>query len=424
MGWWGKKKQFERVPVDALQPGMHVSLAERWLDHPFLLNEFTLESEEQIRIIIGLGMTSVLWCRDASDKGPREIDPERPRGPSWQDLVSQARAQREERRARTDQSKTRTANAARAYAAASGELRGAFALADSSPATAVKKALGIVTEAAAAFNSESELSIVLLSDQLSGSNLHTHSLNVMLLSLLLAKAHDVKGDGLDQIGLGALFHDVGLLRVPNAVRMKPESEWTKADRDYMQMHTDLGAKMTLNLPEFTSLARAIVAMHHEHWDGSGYPFKLAGEKIPPFVHYVTIANRYDELCNPHRVQDALSPAQALSHMFKIEGKNFNPATLARLVKCLGVYPPGTLVELSNGAVGLVTTVNRDQTLRPLVTIWQEGCKSDDAPVIDLAIETEIKISRALRPAELEPEVREFLNPRSRTAYFYAKAVAG
>lgn len=423
MALWGKKKQFERIPVDALQPGMHVSLAERWLDHPFLLNEFTLESEEQIRIIIGMGMTTVLWCREASDKGPREVDPERPRGPALNDLVNQARAQREERRLKTDQSKRRTANAAKAYAAASGELRNAFSLAYSSPATAVQKALSIVTDAAEAFNSESELSIVLLSDQLAGSNLHTHSINVMLLSLLIAKADDVTGTALNKIGLGALFHDIGLLRVPDAVRMKPESEWTKADREFMQMHTDLGAKMTFNLPEFCSLTRAIVAMHHELWDGGGYPFKLAGEKIPPYVHYVSVANRYDELCNPHRLQDAFSPAQALSHMFKIESRNFNPATLARLVKCLGVYPPGSLVELSNGAIGLVTSVNRNDTLRPLVTIWQEGCTPDDAPIIDLAIETEIKIARALRPAELEQEVRDFLNPRSRTAYFYAKAVA-
>ncbi len=423
MGFWGKKKTFERVPVDALQPGMHVSLAERWLDHPFLLNEFTLESEEQIRIIIGLGMTSVLWCREASDKEPRPVDAERPRGPGWEDLVTQAREQREERRLKTDQAKNRTAGAAKAYAAASSELRGAFAQAYSSPATALKKALGIVTDVAGAFNSDSELSIVLLSDRLAGSNLHTHSINVMLLSLMIAKAQGVGGQALNELGLGALFHDIGMLRVPDAVRMKPEAEWTKADRDYMQMHTDLGTKMTLNLPEFGTLARPVVAMHHEHWDGSGYPFKLAGEKIPPFVRFVAVANRYDELCNPPHLQDSMPPSLALARMFKIENKNFDPVSLACLIKCLGVYPPGSLVELSNGAVGLVSSVNRDNTLRPLVTIWQENCKPEDAPIVDLAVETELKIERSLRPGDLEPKVQEFLNPRARTAYFYAKTVA-
>jgi len=422
VGFWGKKKHFERISVDALQPGMHVSLAERWLDHPFLLNEFTLESEEQIRIIIGLGMTNVLWCRDASDKGPREVDPQRPRGPAWTDLVAQARSLREERRQKNDRSRERTVSAAKAYATASTELRSAFAQAYSSPQTAVKKALGIVADVADAFNSDQEISIVLLSDRLAGSSIHAHSINVMLLSLLIAKAQGIDGQGLNEIGLGALFHDIGMLKVPDAIRMKPEGEWTRADHDFMRMHTDLGTKMTLNLPEFNTTSRAVVAMHHENFDGSGYPFKLSGEKIPPAVRFVSVADRYDELCNPLRTLDGIPPAQALSRMFKIENKNYDPAALASLIKCMGVYPPGSLVELSNGAVGLVTSVNRENTLRPLVTLWQEGCKPEDAPIVDLAVEPELKIERSLRPAELEPAVRDFLNPRARTAYFYAKAV--
>ena len=95
MGFWGKKKYFKRISVDALQPGMHISVAERWLDHPFLLNEFTLETQEQIRLIIGLGMTNILWCSEASDAVPREVIADRPRGPSWPDLVSQARKERD-----------------------------------------------------------------------------------------------------------------------------------------------------------------------------------------------------------------------------------------------------------------------------------------------------------------------------------------
>jgi len=256
------------------------------------------------------------------------------------------------------------------------------------------------------------------------SNLHTHSVNVMLLSLLIAKARDASAQDLKDIGLGALFHDIGMLRVPDAVRMKEESERTSADQSYMQLHTDLGTKMTLNLPDFTAPARSVVAMHHEHYDGSGYPFKLAGEKIPLFARYAAIANRYDNLCNPARLEDAIPPAQALSRMYKIEGSHFDQPALASFIKSMGVYPPGSIVELSNGALGLVTSVNRSNTLRPLVALWQEGVKAEDAPLIDLGVETEVKIVRSLRPADLEPEVRDYLNPRARTAYFYSKAVSG
>ena len=423
MGLWGKKKNFTRIPVEQLQPGMHVSLAERWWDHPFLLNEFTLEGEEQINLIRGLGMTSVLWCEAASDQKPLEAASPAPALPSGAELVARARVQREERRRKTGQARDRTVGAGKAYLAAAAQLREAFSLAYSAPRAAVEKAMGIVTDVADAFASNDDVSIVLLTDRMSSSNLHTHAINVMLLTLLIAKSHQEGAADLKDIGIGALFHDVGKLKVPDAVRMKPEGDWSRADHNYMQMHCELGAKLTLNLPEFGPGARAIVAMHHEHFDGSGYPFKLAGEKIPLLARYAAVADRYDELCNPVRMHDGITPSEALSRMYKGEGAFFDTAVLSRFIKSMGVYPPGSLVELSNGAVGLVTSVNRDNALRPMVTLWQENTKPENAPIIDLAVEPELNVKRSMRIGELEPEVREYLNPRARTAYFYAKAAA-
>lgn len=423
MGLWGKKKEFTRIPVEQLQPGMHVSLAERWWDHPFLLNEFTLESEEQIHLIRGLGMTGVLWCEAASDKGPRESAGPPARDVSGADLLARARAKREERRGKATQARERTLGAEKAYLHAASELRDAFAAAHSSPQAAVDKAMGIVAEVAGAFSSNQDVSIMLLSDRMASSNLHTHAINVMLLSLMIGKSQQMGEGALNQLGLGTLFHDIGKLKVPDAVRMKPEADWTRADHAYMQMHTELGAKMTFTLPEFSPAARAVVAMHHEHWDGSGYPFKLAGDKIPAAARLSAVADRYDDLCNPARMHDGISPSEALSRMYTAEGAHFDPEALARFIKAMGVYPPGSLVELSNGAVGLVTSVNRDSALRPLVTVWQAGTKAEEAPVIDLAVEPELGIKRALRVSELEPEVRDYLNPRARTAYFYARAAA-
>jgi HD-GYP domain-containing protein (c-di-GMP phosphodiesterase class II) len=423
MGLWGKKKDYVRVPVEQLQPGMHVSLAERWWDHPFLLNEFTLENEGQISLIRALGMTSVLWCEAASDKKPLDAGQPPAPLPSGAELVARARAQREERRRKTGQARERTVGAGKAYLAAATQLREAFSLACSAPRAAVDKAMGIVTEVADAFASNDEVSIVLLTDRMSSSNLHTHAINVMLLTLLIAKAHNAGDADLKDIGLGALFHDVGKLKVPDAVRMKPEADWTRADHNYMQMHCELGAKLTLNLPEFGPGARAIVAMHHEHWNGSGHPFKLAGEKIPLLARYAAVADRYDELCNPMRMQDSITPSEALSRMYKVEGACYDTAVLSRFIKSMGVYPPGSLVELSNGAIGLVTSVNRNDSLRPMVTLWQENTKAENAPIIDLSVEPELGIKRSMRVGELEPEVREYLNPRARTAYFYARAAA-
>ena len=129
----------------------------------------------------------------------------------------------------------------------------------------------------------------------------------------------------------------------------------------------------------------------EQYNGGGYPFRLAAEKIPLNARIAAIADRYDELCNPSRMQDSVPPAEALARMYKLEGTRFDPALLTAFIKSMGVYPAGTVVELSNGTIGLVISVNRNNTLRPLVTVWQENCKPEDAPVIDLAEEPEISI---------------------------------
>ena len=427
MAFWGRKKDFTRIPVAQLQPGMHISLAERWWDHPFLLSEFTLESRQQIQTIAGIGMSHVLWSRDGSSAGPlepMEASATVHEEPIHADALAQERTQRERRREQSRRATERMREAARNHMHASSALRDALSKLHAAPRSAVQKSAGVVMEAAAAFAAEGNVSIVLLDDRVSGTRLHTHAINVMLLSMMIGRSQRWGVGPLGELGLGGLFHDAGLLRIPDTLRMRPESEWTLTERTHIQEHTTLGATMMQGIPEFPPGAQAVVAMHHEHWDGSGYPVKLAGEKIPLPARYAAVANRYDELCHPISLIGACSPAEALARMFKLENAHFDPELLTRFIKLMGIYPPGSLVELSNGAIGLVTGINRDQTLRPLVMLWQEGIRSDDAPVIDLTNEPELSISRGLRESDLEPEVRDYLNPRLRTAYFYAREDAG
>jgi HD-GYP domain-containing protein (c-di-GMP phosphodiesterase class II) len=402
---------------------MHISLAERWWDHPFLLSEFTLEQDAQIAVIAGLEMTHVLWSPTASRCGPREAASAAPVARPGSDLLAATQSQRQTRRTESRQAIDRLRRADREHMHAASAMREALSLARMSPRAAVQKSLGVVTEAAAIFASEENVSVVLLSDRVSGLRMHTHAINVMLLSLLSGRAQRWDEAALGELGLGALFHDVGLLKLPDAIRMKPEAEWTRSEQAFMQEHTSLGAKMMLDIPEFPRAAQAAVAMHHEHWDGSGYPFRLSGENIPAGARHVAVANRYDELCHPHGISGAISPSEALARMYKAEKAHFDPELLTSFIRALGIYPPGTLVELSNGAIGLIAGVNRDQPMRPLVTLWQEQTRKEDAPVVDLTIEPELSVSRALRESELQPEVIEYLSPRSRTAYFYARMQA-
>lgn len=427
MGFWGRKKQFVRIPIDRLRPGMHVSLAERWLDHPFMLNEFNLTSEHEIAIIRALGMTDVLWCAEASTAQPLPEEPAAPSAEALRDAAAQAeaaelrakaKAEREARRALAVAARQRAARAEQAYLAATKELREAFAVVFAQPQAAMEKTSALVGEAAGAFNSEGEVSLMLLSERTAHASQYAHGVNVMLLSLLLGKTCGMDAVNLRDMAVGALYHDIGKLQIQDVVKQKTDGERSRAEETLFRLHVEYGENIIKRLPALGPAARAALSMHHERWDGSGYPRGLAGAAIPLAARIVALVNRYDNLCNPLRVKDALTPAEAIARLFRNETAHFEPTVLARFVKVMGVYPPGTVVELSNGGLGMVVSINHSDTLRPTLTLYAPDIPRDEAPVLDLKQESQTKIVRGVRPGELPTEVLEYLSTRSRMAYFY------
>jgi len=433
MSLWGKqKKVFARIPVDALRPGMHVSLSERWLDHPFLLNEFTLDSEDQIAIIRAMGMTSVPWCEALSveiaaaapalavgDAPGEEHAPSSVVANEAAALLAAAQAQRDERKRRAAASRARIAKTEQAYAEATRDLRDAFACFYAEPHRALAKTAALVNQAATAFGSGEDVSLIMMSERLAHANQHAHGVNVMLLSLLLGRACGMERQALENMASGALYHDIGKANLQGAVRMRAESERSKHEEAAYRLHVNYGEEITARLATFGREARAAVAMHHERFDGTGYPRGLKGNALPVAARVVAVVNRYDNLCNPLRIHDALTPAEALSRMFRAESAHFDPRVLAAFVKSMGVYPPGTVVELSNAALGVIVGINRTNLLRPTVTLHEPAVPKDEAPVVDLEREPALKIVRAIRPAEVDEEIREYLNASSRVAYFYS-----
>jgi hypothetical protein len=183
------------------------------------------------------------------------------------------------------------------------------------------------------------------------------------------------------------------------------------------MHCQFGADMgqRLNLPP---AAVAIIREHHEMFDGSGYPARLKGDEISLLARIVAIANYYDELCNPTFLTNALTPHETLSLMFsRLRGK-FDPKMLQVLIRCLGVYPPGTLVQLSNGAMGMVVTVNTARPMRPMVMVYDAGVPKEEAILLDMERETDFNIAKAIRPSQMARDVYNYLSPRKRVSYYF------
>jgi hypothetical protein len=196
-----------------------------------------------------------------------------------------------------------------------------------------------------------------------------------------------------------------------------------AERNLYEMHVQYGSDIGQKL-HLAPAVQAILREHHEFVDGSGYPGKLKGDAIGLLSRIVAIANHYDDLCNPVNITDALTPHEALSLMFAKLRSKFDPKLLQVFIRCLGVYPPGTIVQLSNGVIGMVTTINTTKPMKPMVMIYDADVPKEEAILVDMEHETEVNIAKAVRPAQVAREVYNYLSPRKRVSYYFAVGKPG
>jgi hypothetical protein len=133
---------------------------------------------------------------------------------------------------------------------------------------------------------------------------------------------------------------------------------------------------------------------------------------------VALVNRYDNLCNPNIPSRALTPHEALSLLFAQGKSKFDTTILASFVKMMGVYPPGSAVQLTDERYALVVSVNSSRPLKPRVLVHDPQVPSDEALLVDLEREAQLGIRRSVKPLALPREALDYLSPRPRVAYFF------
>jgi len=404
------------VEIDCLREGLFVHLELGWMDHPFTFSSFKIRSAEQLAALRALGLERVRYDPRRSDVEPRPsasaaASPEV--APAAENPLDAARKARAALHAHI---KEAIARGEREVIKAAGVVRGLTQNLLQNPAKAVEESERFITLLANALLADQDISVHLISDKVAGEETYYHSLNVAVLAMLLARALACDAETVKTIGMGALFHDIGMIDVPDRVRMKKEARNAAEEQVYRQ-HCAFGVEIARRVklpPEVI----AVIGLHHERMDGSGYPQGLKGDALPPAVRIVSAAEVYDELCNPLQIDSALTPHEALSALYARERARFAPDVLSTLIRTLGVYPPGTVVKLSNDAIGLVVSVNELSPLRPAIVVYDAAVPKDEAAIVDLAAEKELSISKAMRPGLLPREIYEYLSPRKRVTYFF------
>ncbi|WNJ96238.1 HD-GYP domain-containing protein [Vibrio ruber] len=411
-----------KITVDRLQPGLHIRLPVKWNDHPFLLNSFKIKNQDQINIIKHLGIQHVYLNPAQSDTQPLPLQASEPDGEHQIDesaIDDEAKKLWEEKENRIDKLKAyrrRVVRCEKEFERSLARIRSVMNKIRNRPHDAVDEASQLVADVVDELLAEESVTLHLMNSKSEFEDIYFHSLNVSVIAMMIGRVKGFDAEKIKELAFAALFHDIGKIKVPAAI-VRKQTPLTEPEKNYLKQHTRYGTDIANGIEGFPESAKRVIGQHHELMDGSGYPEGLKGDEIDELAQIIAVANAFDSLCHGNIVDEQKIPYAALSHLYKNCRNLYNFDNLSILVKFMGVYPPGTVVQLSNEMVGLVISINSNDLLYPSVLIYDPSVPRTEAPIVDLA-ERELTIVNVILPAKLPDKVREYLNPRSRISYFF------
>lgn len=429
-----QKEALESVDISQLRLGMHVVLDMGWLSHPFPTNGFKLTQPSQIETLRGLGLKSVKvdWSRsevvqdssstlDASPQTALQAAQAAARAAAEQLAAEKAARQVMERaeRARLLATQQKNLQICEKRFLETGRLyRQVQDISLAKPKDAAQQSGAMVASLLTDMAAAGEISIRLLSES-AGEKSAQHPVNAMIVSLLLARTMGLPDTDLQELGVAAFLHDIGKLQVPDRVRWWNDG-FNSAETRLYQEHVAFGVQVakTMGLSAAATLA---IAQHHEGHDGSGFPKRSKGDEIGTLGRILSVVNRYDNLINPARPSSALTPHEALAAIFSQYKAQCEPTVLSAFIRMMGIYPPGSVVQLSDERYALVVAVNSSRPLKPSVVVHDSRVPRHEALVVDLEKMPELSIRRSIKPTLLPAASLDYLAPRFRVNYFFEAA---
>ncbi len=461
------------VGIQELRVGMFVHLDLGWWAHPFALSSFLVTTPEPITTIRGLGLNKLRWSPEksrlddptaagelgaASGAGtaaptdghavPDGAAAKSPAYPAYPGGAASAAVAGAATPPALIDAATHAATGAATGAASGAPVGAAQALRPRSALATQRAAQQLCeqqySEAGSAWNEaqrlvprqpeqalvvtegltralldkmmvDREMCVRVLGDA-GGDPVSGHALNVTVISLLMARVFGFAEPDLMDMGIGALLHDVGKLDLPDRVHygdahLSPSE--MKQYRDHVALGMAHGRRMGLSEGALT-----VLGQHHEMVDGSGFPGRLNLDRMSTAARIVSLVNRYDNLCNPPQAAQALTPHEALSLIFAQTRSKFDVTMLNAFIRMMGVYPPGSVVQLTDDRYASVVSVNSSRPLKPRVLVCDTRIPVGEALLLNLDGLADVGIRRSLKPTQLPAAVRDYLSPRPRMVYFF------
>jgi HD-GYP domain-containing protein (c-di-GMP phosphodiesterase class II) len=213
---------------------------------------------------------------------------------------------------------------------------------------------------------------------------YAHCVDACGLSVAFGRYLGFSKAELENLAIGTLLFDIGKLQLPDSLLKKP-GRLTDSEVTLIRRHVEFGVDIVREMPGVNKDILSIVLNHHERHDGSGYPRGLAGRKIPVKARIAALVDCYDAIISERAYSSAISTYDAIQLLYQARDKDFQADMVEQFIQCIGLYPTGTLVELSNGEVGIVLAQNRVRRLRPkvMLVLRKDKVAYDFNPIMDL-----------------------------------------
>ncbi|MCU7963543.1 MULTISPECIES: HD-GYP domain-containing protein [Shewanella] len=234
-----------------------------------------------------------------------------------------------------------------------------------------------------------------------------HSVNVAFLLVTFGKYLKLDRVMLREMAVGGILHDIGKIKVDNKVLHKP-GKLTPEEFEHMKLHQVYALEIMNETTGLSQISKDICLMHHEKLDGRGYPRGLKGDEIPRHGRMSCIVDIFDALTATRCYKEAMSPAAAFKILLSLTPFHLDQELVYEFIRCIGVYPVGSLVELSDGRVGIVWASKDRDALHPIVKCFYslKVKRYTDVAMVDL-LKSELYIERGVSPSTLDIDPTPF-----------------
>jgi putative nucleotidyltransferase with HDIG domain len=398
----------KKINVKALKPGMYIhDMNCGWLDHPFLSNSMKVKNRQIIEKIISTGIREVyIDTKRGLDVANAPTKTEVTRAIKKEISKITERNTKGENTTPVQEELSRAKEIKKVAIKTVKQLMKDIRLGKQLELEKVDRVVESMVDSI--FRNDAALTTLGKIKQMDEYT-YFHSVSVGILMISFGKHLGFDRQKIKNLGVGGLLHDLGKMDVPIEILTK-KGKLTEDEFESIKKHVDYGLHIIEQIGGVNEISVSVSAEHHERMDGSGYPHSLKGDKISQYGQMAAIIDVYDAMTADRCYQKGMQPSEVLKKLFEWSTFYFNNNLVQQFIRCVGIYPVGSLVRLESNMVGVILSHNEKSLLHPVVRVIYNAKKEKYVMPYDIDLSESSGNSNSERIKSSESPNKWKINP--------------